>query len=121
MSNGIHFQSYDGEIPRNLASISSQMTVETLKPTRSEVLQSSSSQQELNIMTLESGVLQQLEEGVQCWHRRSDQLRITLFERKGSQGRLLVQVDSRGCGDDSAEVGDLFGHNHRDIGNNRVD
>lgn len=104
-------QSYNGEIPRYLTSNSSQVTMDMLKPVFSKTLRLGSNLQTLNIMTLGSGLLPQLEEGIRLQRNRPGTLSITLFSRSmESRGRILVQANVRGDDCSSAEE-DNFGDN----------
>lgn len=101
---------YDHTIPSSLASISSQLTVDLLRPELGNILESPGAHH-FNLMTQEWRLLKDLEDVIRHWQDRSWPLHLTLFERTmDDRGRVLAQVGIQGHGH-----GDDYSHNDNTI------
>lgn len=90
-------QLYDHPVPSSMASISSQLTVDILRPDLDDIFNKCPRLLQLNIIPQESRLLMELEDFIKHGQSQSGQLHLTTFERSNdSQGRILAQVDIRG-------------------------
>lgn len=106
--NAVRKQVYNRWIPRPLSPFTLQLTVDAIEPEIDNVFETNPGLQQLNIMTQESRVLQQLESVIQLWQDRPGQIQLALFERcMDTRGRILAQVDIIGFDHQSIEGTDL--------------